>query len=181
MRNRKGFTLIEMLVVIAIIAILAGMLTGVILYARNLAIRAECQQNLNHIGQAVSLLVLSNGGLYPHLTDAYRTQAASDATYVAVNTGFSWNNSGFPWWARVFEQWKDLGSLYAKNPDGTYITYTPVANTLDAALNPNGHQLLPNFQMPKRWAPSTAEWPARWTGRAPRISSTPSPTASTST
>ena len=150
MRNRRGFTLVEMLVVISIIAILAGMLTGVILYARNLAIRAECQQNLNHIGQTVSLLVLSNNGLYPHLTDAYRTQAASDVNYQSPNLAtFPWNNSGFPWWAQVFEQWKDLGSLYAKNPDGTYMTYTPAPNTLDAALNPNGHVLLPNFQVPK--------------------------------
>jgi len=151
MRNRKGFTLVEMLVVISIIAILAGMLTGVILYARNLAIRAECQQNLNHIGQTVSLLVFSNNGLYPQLTDADPTQQASDAYYQALNSGFPWNNSGFPWWARVFEQWKDLGLLYAKKPapDGTYLTYTPVPNTLDAALNPDGHVLIPNFQVPK--------------------------------
>ncbi|MGO8705592.1 MAG: prepilin-type N-terminal cleavage/methylation domain-containing protein [Candidatus Brocadiia bacterium] len=155
MRNRKAFTLVEMLVVIAIISILAGMLTGVIIYARNLAIRAECQQNLNHIGQTVSLLVLSNNGLYPKLTDAYPTQQASDGTYQPINAAFPWNNEGFPWWARVFEQWKDLGTLYAKNPinaptnPGAYATYTPALNTLDAALNPDGHQLIPNLQMPR--------------------------------
>ena len=60
--SREAFTLIEMLVVMAIIATLAGMLTGVILYARNLSIRVQCQQNLHQIGEAVSLLVLSNNG-----------------------------------------------------------------------------------------------------------------------
>jgi len=149
--RQSAFTLIEMLVVIGIIAILAGMLTAVIIYARNLSIRAECQQNLNHIGQTVSLLVLSNNGLYPHLTNAYPTQQASDpdTIYPPQNPAFPWNNSGFPWWARVFEQWDEMRLLFARNPDGSYKTYVPAANSLDAALNPNGHSLIPNFQMPR--------------------------------
>ena len=57
--------LIEMLVVIGIIGMLAAMLTAVIVSARHLSIRIECQQNLKHIGQTVSMLVLSNNGLYP--------------------------------------------------------------------------------------------------------------------
>ena len=120
MRNRKGFTLVEMLVVLAIIATLAGVLTGVILHARNLSIRVQCQQNLNQIGQAVSLLVLSNNGLFPigppssaiaPLSNAYPVPQTSDSNPSIPN------NSGFPWWARVFELSKgDMGGSSSRTP-----------------------------------------------------------------
>ena len=130
----------------AIIATLAGMLTGVILYARNLSIRVQCQQNLHQIGEAVSLLVLNNSGLCPigpafdahnnprtdGLANAYPQPQNSDANPSVPN------NSGFPWWARVFEQMEgDMGLLFAKNAAGVYATN----GLTDAGLNPNGHVL----------------------------------------
>lgn len=51
--RRKGFTLVELLVVICVIAILAALLFPVFLRVREKARRATCQSNLRQIGLAV--------------------------------------------------------------------------------------------------------------------------------
>ena len=53
--GRAGFTLIELMIVIAIIATLAGLMTGAIGYVQNSAKRNECLNNLRQWGGAMSL------------------------------------------------------------------------------------------------------------------------------
>jgi prepilin-type N-terminal cleavage/methylation domain-containing protein/prepilin-type processing-associated H-X9-DG protein len=63
--RRSGFTLIEMLVVIAIIAVLAGILFPVLSRAREKGRQTACASNLKQIGVALELYAGDAGGFLP--------------------------------------------------------------------------------------------------------------------
>ena len=67
LRPRRGFTLVELLVVLAIIGILMGLLIPAIQYIRNSAMRTHCQSNLRQIGIAMDQYLDSKGvrGRFP--------------------------------------------------------------------------------------------------------------------
>jgi len=70
-RYRKGFTLVELLVVVAIIAVLAGIIFPVFARARARAESTTCQSNLRQLGAAFQQYLNEFDDQYPN---SWRTQ-----------------------------------------------------------------------------------------------------------
>jgi prepilin-type N-terminal cleavage/methylation domain-containing protein/prepilin-type processing-associated H-X9-DG protein len=64
-QRRAGFTLVELLVVVAVIAILAAILFPVFARAREKARQTKCLSNLRQVGLALRMYVDDYDGLYP--------------------------------------------------------------------------------------------------------------------
>lgn len=65
LKSALGFTLIEMLTVMAILAVLTGLLLPVVARSREQARKTVCMNNLRQIGMALSLYATNHAGLIP--------------------------------------------------------------------------------------------------------------------
>lgn len=63
--GRSGFTLVELLVVVSIIALLISILLPSLRGARESAKATQCGTNLHHVGQAMAIYTSESGGTFP--------------------------------------------------------------------------------------------------------------------
>jgi prepilin-type N-terminal cleavage/methylation domain-containing protein len=93
---QRGFTLIELMIVIAIISILAAILIPNFLHARSESVTSACEMNEKMIATAEEEYSVDNGGLYvplaslttPYITSVPTDPVAKGNTYsINVNTG----------------------------------------------------------------------------------------------
>lgn len=100
--NGSGFTLVELMVVIALVAVLSGLALASVSKINSRANTMKCVSVLKSLGAATLLYTTENGGELPrsfHSAGSYRQPgwAASIAPYLGIEEDQLNNN-----WARVF-------------------------------------------------------------------------------
>jgi len=97
-RHTVGFTLVELLVVIGIIAVLVAILLPTLTGARQTAQKIQCAANLRGIGQALHNYAADNGGVLPTAYDFncncyYPAPGLSHWSYLLINGRYSVENA----------------------------------------------------------------------------------------
>ncbi|MDA3874164.1 MAG: type II secretion system protein [Kiritimatiellae bacterium] len=140
-----GFTLIEMLVVIAIIALLAAMITPAVTRALRSAQNSKCMSNLRQVGIAISQHIaehegnLPSTGFYgisPYFNRDARNFQNSILEYMNLERPTSWStNPDLNTYAGVF----DCPSYKGPRNGKGYRMMNRVENNYDEEVNPWGN------------------------------------------
>lgn len=146
MKHQRGFTLLEMMVVVAIIAILAAILIPNFTHARAQAATSACMANMKSIATAMELYYTDNQS-YPSVSQKPVTQVPGLSTYMgnqnpvdpagSGNYEVSTNYSSSGVW--TYDIWcpgkHDPSTLKAIQPTGTNTTikYDNVAGMTTAS------------------------------------------------
>jgi prepilin-type N-terminal cleavage/methylation domain-containing protein len=111
-KRHDGFTLVELLVIIAIIAVLIGLLVPAVQKVREAANRSRCKNNLRQIGLALPMYHQDNNHLPPsRLSDVHATWAILILPYIEQQT--------------LYDQWS-LPKTYYDQTDTARRTPVPI-------------------------------------------------------
>jgi prepilin-type processing-associated H-X9-DG protein len=115
--RRWGFTLVELLVVIGIIALLVGILLPALSKARESANTVKCESNLRTIGQGLAQYLVDYNGFYP-VSYYYVGQFYTPG--VANSEGPTSATNGYVHWSSFIYGRKDLGVQYPASFQNTF-------------------------------------------------------------
>lgn len=112
-QQREGFTLVELLVVIGIIALLISILLPALSRAREAANTIKCASNLRSVGQGMAQYVTENKNTYPpaYFYDGMRITGSAPSG-VETPTGAT---SGYVHWSSLIYKRKDTADTTAAN------------------------------------------------------------------
>jgi prepilin-type N-terminal cleavage/methylation domain-containing protein/prepilin-type processing-associated H-X9-DG protein len=88
-KPERGFTLVELLVVIGIIALLISILLPALTRARESAVQLSCASNMRQMGMLLSLYTNDNKGLYP--------LGKIDGSQYSWGSPYAWGDSTWMW------------------------------------------------------------------------------------
>ncbi len=135
--NRRGFTLVELLVVIGIIALLIAMLMPALTRARQAANSAACQNQLRQMGLATANYAGDNQGyLFPSYYAANANIGATARSVHAILESYLGNNAQRTVWtcpSAIPGTTTQFPQTYACN-QGVHIRYTYTADDQPARL-----------------------------------------------
>ena len=72
LNRHRGFTIVELLVVVSIIAMLMGLLLPAVMGARAAARKVECANNMRQVGQGLLHRTMSKSGYFPGYREIHR-------------------------------------------------------------------------------------------------------------
>jgi prepilin-type N-terminal cleavage/methylation domain-containing protein/prepilin-type processing-associated H-X9-DG protein len=155
----QGFTLVELLVVIGIIALLIGILLPSLSKARESANALKCASNLRSVGQGIALYLSANKGGFP-LAYTYQVGTFGSVTAPDVGGGTAAEPVlGYVHWSSYIYGEGNLGGE---------------SFTCPSFGNENGHPPTnPEFRIPgQNYDPAFNQSARQWDQQAPRLAYT---------
>ena len=95
--GRKGFTMVELLVVIGILIVLAALLVSVIGKATAAARSAQCASNLKQVGAAINMYAIDNNNKLPPLQPPIDSETGKRGDIwpgLVAREGIMWDYTG---------------------------------------------------------------------------------------
>lgn len=145
MSRRSGFTLVELLVVIGIIAVLISMLLPALGRARAQANIVKCASNMRQIGLATLNYAAENKGFLPLRGEYFKSNDAANGRYQYKYPNYAYEIHSNGSWSSQQDKCVNTGLLFAKgyikSGESLYcpISYDDPNFGWDAMKNANGN------------------------------------------